>query len=182
MQGQAEQPQDVMTAAPPNARPVTRRGGPYNERLCSGGTSPMSDIADEVERIAHEAEAAFQERANGTLDYSSQSLDVIEEMLDEAVAYVAEMDAKSVDQLVQYAGCYIFQVARRAHGGKFYWHEGRDQPVLVVGEPAYRIALLTWDRVRQRLSGDPADNIPFFYAGFDERVRQAVPGDDALYV
>jgi hypothetical protein len=142
----------------------------------------MSDIADEVERIAAEAEAAFQERANGALDYSPKSLDVIDEMLEEAAPYVAEMDATSVDKLVHYAGCYLFQVARRAHGGQFYWHEGRDQPVLVVGEPNYRVALLTWDRVRQRLAGDPADNIPFFYAGFEERLRRAVAGDDVLYV
>lgn len=142
----------------------------------------MSDVRDEVKRMAAEAEAMFQDRAGGTLDYSRQSLDVVEEMLAEAAAYVAEMDVKSVDRLVQYVGCYIFEVARRAHGGEFYWHDSRDQPVLVAGEPAYRIALLTWDRVRQRLSGDPASNIPFFYAGFDERVRRAVAGDDALYV
>src|SRR5438094_4381716 len=122
----------------------------------------MSDIADEVERIAAEAVAAFQDRASGALDCSPQSLAVVDGMLDEAARYVGEMGAKSVDRLVQYAGCYLFEVARRAHGGKFYWHEARDQPVLVVGEPAYRIALITWDRVRQRLSGDPADNIPFF--------------------
>jgi hypothetical protein len=83
---------------------------------------------------------------------------------------------------VQYAGCYILEVARRAHGGTFYWHEARAQPVLVVGEPAYHVALLTWDRVRRRLAGDPADNIPFLYAGFAERVRRAVAGDQATYV
>jgi hypothetical protein len=142
----------------------------------------MSDIAGEVERMASEAVLMCEDRAAGALDYSRQSLEVVEEMLDEAAAYVADMDAKSLDKLVQYLGCYIFEVARRAHGGKFYWHEERNQPVLAVGEPSFRIALLTWDRVRQRLSGDPADNIPFFYAGFDERVSRAVPGDDALYV
>jgi hypothetical protein len=58
----------------------------------------------------------------------------------------------------------------------------RNAPVLVVGEPAFRVALLTWDRVRARLSGDAADNIPFFYAGFAERVRQGEPGSDVLFV
>ena len=142
----------------------------------------MSDIADEVERIAAEAVAAFQDRADGSLDYSPKSLHVVEQMLDEAAGYTADMDPKSVDRLVQYVGCYLLQVARRAHGGKFYWHDARDQPVLVVGEPDYRVALLTWDRVRRRLAGDSADNIPFFYEGFDERVRKAVLGDDAFYV
>ena len=52
----------------------------------------------------------------------------------------------------------------------------------MVGEPAFRVALLAWDRVRGRLSGDAAANIPFFYAGFAERARRAEPGADALYV
>jgi hypothetical protein len=43
---------------------------------------------------------------------------------------------------------------------------------LVVGEPAFRVAIMTWDKVRGQLSGDPADNIPFFYTGFAERVRR----------
>jgi hypothetical protein len=44
------------------------------------------------------------------------------------------------------------------------------------------VALLTWDQVRGRLSGDLSCNIPFLYAGFAERARQAKPGSDALYV
>jgi len=56
------------------------------------------------------------------------------------------------------------------------------RPVLIVGEPEFRVAMIAWDKVRGRLSGDKADNIPFFYAGFAERVRGAQPGDDALYV
>ena len=142
----------------------------------------MSNVTDDVERTAAQAVALFQERANGLLDYSPASVDVIEEMLNEAAAYVAEMDPRSVDRLVEYVGCYLLEIARRVHGGNFYWHDGRGQPVLVVGEPDFRVALLTWDRVRQRLAGDSADDITFFYEGFATRVRQAVAGDDVLYV
>jgi hypothetical protein len=42
--------------------------------------------------------------------------------------------------------------------------------------------LMTRDKVRGRLSGDAADNIPFFYSGFAERVRRAEPGTNAQYV
>ena len=49
-------------------------------------------------------------------------------------------------------------------------------------EPAYHVAFMTWDKVRGRLGGDLADNLPFFYDGFAERARQAAPGTRALYV
>jgi hypothetical protein len=42
--------------------------------------------------------------------------------------------------------------------------------------------MVTFDKVRGRLSGDLGDNIPFFYEGFSERVRNATPGTSALYV
>jgi len=62
------------------------------------------------------------------------------------------------------------------------WFDERDQPVLVVGEPAFHVAIITFDRVRERLSGDKSCNMHFFYEGFAERVRAAVPGTKALYV
>ena len=86
------------------------------------------------------------------------------------------------DALVRILGSYVLEVGRREFGGKFYWHDGRDQPVLVVGEPDYRIAILTFDKVRGRLFGDQADNIPLFYQGFAARARTAEPGADVLYV
>ncbi len=86
------------------------------------------------------------------------------------------MTPEQVTALVQDFGCYILEVGRRQFGGRYQWHDGRDQPVLVVGETAFRVAILAWDKVRGRLGGDEGDNIPFFYAGFAGRARQAVPG------
>lgn len=54
--------------------------------------------------------------------------------------------------------------------------------MLVVGEPRFRVAILTWDKTKGRLLGDEADNIPFFYAGFAGCVRSATDGVDALYL
>jgi hypothetical protein len=103
-------------------------------------------------------------------------------MLAEAVEYADQMDQESVDALVQLMGSYILQVAYMEHGGVFYWHDAEDQPVFVVGEPAFRVALLAFSKVRGRLSGDEGDNIPFFYSGFSERARSATPGTNALYM
>ena len=60
--------------------------------------------------------------------------------------------------------------------------EAVKQPVLVVGEPMFCIALYPFAKVRGRLGGDVSDNIPFYYAGFRQRVDNGLPGDDALYV
>jgi hypothetical protein len=107
---------------------------------------------------------------------------VIEDMLAEAAAFAADMTADQLTTLAQKFGCYIMEVGRREFGGRYCWFGLRDQPVLVVGEPAFRVALLGWDKAQGRLSGDEGDNIPFFYAGFAERARRANPGDDVLYV
>jgi hypothetical protein len=36
--------------------------------------------------------------------------------------------------------------------------------------------------ISERLKGDPAENIPFFYDGFAQRAKAAKPGDRVLYV
>jgi hypothetical protein len=124
----------------------------------------------------------LQDRAQGKLDYSESSLDMIEDILDEASRYLSSMEVEAVEALIELIGCYILEVGYRRHGGKFAWYEERRQPVLIVGEPRFHVAIITFDKVRGRLSGDKADSIPFFYQGFSERAKSAVPGTRALYV
>ena len=92
------------------------------------------------------------------------------------------VDVDHHDRVAEDFGCYVLEVGRRAFGGRYLWHDGRRQPVLVVGEPACRVAILAWDKCRGRLLGEEADNIPFFFAGFAERVRRLEPGTDVLVV
>lgn len=142
----------------------------------------MADFHDEISRSAGNAVAMCQSRSGGGLDFSEASLTVVEDMLAEAAAWANDMTQGQIRTLTQDFGCYILEVAHRTFGGKFYWFDERDQPVLVVGEPEFRVSLMTWDKVRGRLPGDEGDNIPFFYTGFAERARRAEPGTDALYV
>jgi hypothetical protein len=102
-------------------------------------------------------------------------------MLTEASQYAAEMRDTEIDALVQLLGSYPLEVGRHEFGGRYLWNDERQQPTLVVGEPSCRIAMLTFDKVRGRLSGDEADNILFFYAGFATNARRAEPGTDVLY-
>jgi len=73
-------------------------------------------------------------------------------------------------------------VGRRQFGGRYFWHDQYDAPILVVGEPSFHVALVSWPRVALRLKGDPADNIPFFYDGFAKRAKAGRPGDRAIFI
>jgi hypothetical protein len=141
----------------------------------------MDDLVQQVVEKAERACAQLKERSDDSMDYTEASLSIVEDMLMEASQYVSEMDDGQVGALVQLLGSYVLEVGRREFGGTYLWHDKRQQPVLVVGEPSCKIAILTFDKVRGRLSGDTADNIPFFYAGFATCARRAEPGIDILY-
>lgn len=142
----------------------------------------MDELARQVADKAERAVDQLRGRSNDGLDYSESSLSIVEEMLAEAADFVVDMPDEQIDALVSMLGAYVLEVGRREFGGKYYWHDDRDQPVLVVGEPQRRVAILTFDKIRGRLSGDEADNIPFFYQGFAERARTGEPGANVLYV
>lgn len=142
----------------------------------------MAELLDQITRAAGKAVVMSEDRGGGRLDYSEASLAMVEEMVVEAGRWLADLTPRQISTAVEDFGCYLLEVARREFGGRYQWHDGRNQPVLVVGEPAFRVALLTWDKVRGRLGGDAGDHLPFFYAGFAERVRQAAAGTDVLYV
>ncbi len=142
----------------------------------------LHPLSEEIAAAARRAVTMSETRGGGQLDYSEASLDILKEMLAESAQYAAEMTSKQVKVLAQDFGAYILEVAQRRFGGRYAWLEQRDQPVLIVGEPDCRIALITWDKVSGRLAGDAGDDIPFFYAGFAERALQAKPGDDVLFV
>ena len=142
----------------------------------------MDELAEQVAESAAKAVALSESQSSGELDFTQASLLVVEAMLAEAVPYAADLTPGQLSGLIQQFGSYILEVGRREFGGRYLWHDERDQPVLVIGEPTFRVAMLAWDKVRDRVGGDTGDNIPFFYSGFAERARQAKPGDDALYV
>lgn len=139
----------------------------------------MGDFAEQIAHAAENAVAMCEGHRGDKLDFSEASLAAVEATLAEVTQWIPELTPDQVTALVQDFGCYVLEVGRRAFGGRYLWHDGRDQPVLVVGEPALHVAMMSWDKVRGRLGGD---DIPFFYAGFAARVRQAVPGTRVLYV
>jgi hypothetical protein len=142
----------------------------------------VSELQQEVIRMSAEAVAIVRDRTGEVIDFSEKSLVSVEDTLEEASGYFAGLSEEQAQKLVQWFGCYILEVGRKQFGGEYLWHTQRDQPVLVVGEPQFHVAMITWDRVRGRVLGDKGDNIPFFFDGFAERARRAQPGDRALFV
>ena len=142
----------------------------------------MDELGLQIKEKADLAVSQFQERAGGKLDYSPESLSIIEDMLAEASEFYNNLPSDQIESLSQLMGSYILYIGYKEHGGKFYWSDEKNQPVLVVGEPDFKIAIMSFSKVKGRLSGDEADNIPFFYDGFSKRVNRAVKGTNALYL
>ena len=143
---------------------------------------PVNAIQQEVADAAARAVTSLQARAGGRLDGSIASLQAVDEMLVEVSAYVAELDEAVVTGLVQQLGCYVLEVARLAFGGEYFWHDEGEQPILVVGEPAAHVAIMTWSRVVGRLTGDAGDDIPFFFNGFAEKAAAPEPGANVMFM
>jgi hypothetical protein len=141
----------------------------------------MTKLASEIARLAEVAVAMSHERSGHSLDYSEETLFVLEAMACEASPHLQEMTDHQRQGLVQALGSYLLEVARRSYGGTYQWSHPRGQPVLVFGEPAFHIALLAWGKVKGRLSGDPADDLVFHYNGFAERAADPKPGERVLF-
>ncbi len=158
--------------------------GALAARAPIGEPRPMSEslLASISRSAAKLVELHGHRGTGGVLDLSPASLTLVEDMAGEAAQWSSTLSPDQLTTLVQDIGCYLLEVGRREFGGVYSWHEPRDQPVLVVGEPAFHVAFMTWDKVRGRLGGDRADNLPFFYDGFARSARRAVPGSRVLYV
>ncbi|MGE3803617.1 MAG: hypothetical protein AB7K24_02975 [Gemmataceae bacterium] len=103
----------------------------------------MDELTKDIVETAIRMIESCSERANSPLDYSEASLVAVDELLSEAADFVDEMSPEQINLLAQDFGCYMLEVGRREFGGRYLWFEQRDQPLLVVGEPAFRVALLT---------------------------------------
>lgn len=110
------------------------------------------------------------------LDFSVKSLVIVENALEEASDFYEEMNENQKQNLISSAGSYIFEVARRNFGGKYFWYDQLKQPILVTGQPNFEVSILAFDKVKGRLENGKEDNIPFFFSGYVERVKKKQSG------
>lgn len=110
------------------------------------------------------------------LDYTVESLKIVDDALEEASDFYDEMDEKQRQNVINPIGSYVFEVARKNFGGKYFWYDKLNQPILVTGQPDFEVSILAFEKVKGRLENGTEDNIPFYFAGYVERVQNKQSG------
>jgi hypothetical protein len=128
-------------------------------------------FADDMAKMANSVVERFKGKYDN-LDFSVDSLTIIDKLLEEASDFYEEMGETQQKNLVETVGAYIFEVAKRNYGGTYFWYDHLNQPILVTGEPIFKMSLLAFEKVKGRLKNGYEDNIPFFFAGYTEGVEK----------
>lgn len=105
------------------------------------------------------------------LDFSVDSLQLLDEIMEENTPFYKQGNDETKRIMIIKIGAYIFEVARQNFGGQYYWYDKLDQPVLVTGQPEFEMSLLAYQKVKGRFENGSEDNIPFFFAGYVEGVK-----------
>lgn len=142
---------------------------------------PVDEFTQQMIDASSDCISLFESKFSG-LDYSVESLAVVDTILEEVSEYKSAMNETQISNVVQMVGSYVFEVARKNFGGRYFWYDQLNQPILVTGQPDFDISLLAFDKVKGRINNGKEDNIPFFFQGYVERVKNAKPGDKATIV
>jgi len=136
---------------------------------------PLDKFTNDMVKTADAFVRQTIDRFNG-LDFSVKSLEVVDSVLEEVSDFYNEMDEKQKQNVITSVGSYVFEVARRNFGGKYFWYDHLDQPILVTGQPEFEVSIIAFDKVKGRLENGKEDNIPFYFAGYVARVKNKQSG------
>ncbi|PUA38173.1 hypothetical protein C8Z91_15715 [Paenibacillus elgii] len=128
----------------------------------------QSNLEQDIILTAESFTKNFSDKGN--FDFSVDSLRNVDDILEELGGF--ELDDNILDSVSSMAGCYIFEVARRNYGGKYYWLQEREQPVLVTGEPEFSISIMAFEKVRSRIQNGKEDEIPYYFDGYIRAVEK----------
>ena len=142
----------------------------------------LDEFSQELFNNAEACVEQFKDRFGNGLDFTEKSLKLVDEILDELSDFYPEMEEVQQKSIINSIGSYIFEVARRNFGGKYFWFDQRNQPILVTGQPNFEISIIVFDKVEGRIINGKEDSIPYFFEGYSERVRNAKGGDKATIV
>lgn len=151
------------------------------QNLKTNKNEPLDEFTQDMYDAAEKCVKNFEGRFDG-LDFTEQSLKVIDNILDELSDFYPEMEEDQQNGIINLIGSYVFEVARRNFGGKYFWHDQRNQPILVTGQPEFEISIIVFDKIKGRIINGQEDNISYFFEGYSERVRNAKNGDSATIV
>lgn len=159
----------------PSAPPVT---DPQDQVLDKAQQEFISKAISNAEKIVR----SFNTKYDGAFDYSIRSLNVLDSLIEDFADFADLSDEEIIDDFCAQAGSYILEVARRSYGGMYSWDARGQQPFLKTGLPDFEISIMTFGKVKNRIVNGDEDNIPFFFKGYSERVRNAQPGEVVLFV
>lgn len=128
----------------------------------------MGQLMDDIIGTAKSFTENFSDRGN--FDYSIKSMETVDDLLDEMSDYA--LDEDTIYNMYTMIGSYVFEAARRNYGGEYYWMQDEQQPILVVGEPDFSVAIKAWEKVRGRLENGEEDSIPFYMEGLKEHIEK----------
>lgn len=146
-----------------------------SENVNSNKQEQLDDFTKDMVNSANFCVESYSDKFNG-LDFSVNSLKVVDDMLDEASDFYEEMNDNQRQNLISTVGSYIFEVARKNFGGRYFWYDQLNQPILVTGQPEFEVSILAFDKVKGRLENGKEDNIPFYFQGYEERVKNKQSG------
>ena len=118
------------------------------------------------------AEALVKQFNSGAdLNFSVESLHDLDQIIEMNTPFYKKADNETKRKMIIKIGSYIFEVARQNFGGRYFWYDNLDQPLLVTGQPEFEMSLLAYEKVRGRFENGAEDNIPFFFEGYVEGVK-----------
>lgn len=144
-----------------------------------GNRREQSAIGKQIKLRAEEFVITYGVHYKG-LDYSVQSINVLDRLLCDITPNWGEMSADIKHEVITNASSYVLWVIKQQCGGSFYWSEQRLQPVLVIGEPNYRVALMAQDRVKNKVEKTDAPGIILLYRQVMDELQAAVSTTDIL--
>lgn len=140
-----------------------------------------NELYEEIQAWAQNAIFNSPTWSINQLDYSQKSISVVEIILSEMAEQSLMLSEEQIIMATQEYGCYLLLTANKLYGGDFFWNSDYEQPMLIVGEPAASIVLLTWNKVKGRLMGDKTDHIAYFLEQFAQDAAQPEPGKKVIY-
>ena len=143
------------------------------------------DQDDLTRHIAENAELCsnhFNEEYSGKLDFSLESISVIEEILDDVSNRKKSLHKEERSWLINIVGSYVFEVGRQNFGGKYYWLPATNETILITGQPIFAIAIIVFQKVIGRIDNGKDDSITFFFQGYVDSVLNAEPGASITYI
>lgn len=152
-----------------------KNNGKNNEESNSKKQEQLDDFTNDMINSSIFCVESYSDKYKG-LDFSVKSLTVIDKILDDASDFYEEMNKNQRQNLINSVGSYIFEVARKNFGGRYFWYDQLKQPILVTGQPEFEVSILAFDKVKGRLENGKEDNIPFYFQGYVDSVKSKRSG------